>query len=86
MPILFLCLVLRVVFRMKTIVNSKFPPTDAQLNYLGKLTGIRGKTRLSRYVARRLGRPAPEVGGPLITKYDLSKAIDFEISERRRAH
>ena len=71
---------------MKTITNSKFPPTEAQLNYLGKLTGIRGKTRLGRYVARRLGRPAPEVGGPLITKFDLSKAIDFEILERSKSN
>ncbi len=71
---------------MKTVLNSKFPPTDAQMNYLGKLTGIRGKTRLGRYVARRLGRPSPETGGPLLTKYDFSKAIDAEISERRRAN
>ncbi len=68
---------------MKSVLNPKFPPSSAQLNYLGKLTGIRGQTRLSRYVARRLGRPAPEVGGPLVTKFDVSKAIDFEIKERQ---
>lgn len=69
---------------MSAVLNSKFPPSAAQLNYLGKLTGIRGNVRLGRYVARRLGRPAPEIGGPLVTKFDVSKAIDAEIKERQR--
>jgi hypothetical protein len=71
---------------MKTIINSKFPPSDAQINFLGKLTGIKSKTQLGRYVARRLGRPAPEIGGPLITKFDISRAIDAEINERKRTN
>ena len=67
---------------MKTVLNSKFPPTDKQINYLGKLTGIRSKQQLSRFVARRVGKISPEIGGPLLTKYDFSRAIDAELKER----
>ena len=67
---------------MRSVLNPKFPPTDKQINYLGKLTGIRGKAQLGRFVARRLGRTSPEIGGPLLTKYDFSRAIDAELKER----
>lgn len=68
---------------MSQILSQKFPPTAAQLSYLRKLTGISDKARLSRFVARRLGRPAPEIGGPPLTKFDISRAIDAEVKDRR---
>ena len=67
---------------MKAVINPKFPPTDKQISYLGKLTGIRGKMQLGRFVARRLGKISPEIGGPLLTKFDFSRAIDAELKER----
>lgn len=69
---------------MSAVLSPIFPPTPAQVSYLGKLTGITGKVRLSRFVARRLGRLAPEVGGAPITKFDFSKAINAEVSDRRK--
>lgn len=68
---------------MKRVLHEVFPPTHKQLHYLARLTGIKGQTRLGRYVARTLGRPSPEIGGPLLTKYDFSKAIDNEVKIRR---
>lgn len=68
---------------MRSYLNPKFPPTVKQINYLGKLTGINGKMRLGRYVARSLGKVSPEIGGPLLTKYDFSRAIGKELEERR---
>ena len=60
-------------------------PTQKQINYLMRLTGIQQSLRLQRFVARRNNKPSPEVGGPSLTKYDFSRAIDSELRERRLA-
>jgi hypothetical protein len=60
-------------------------PTQKQISYLMTLTGIRQSLRLQRFVARRMNKVAPEAGGPGLTKFDFSRAIDMELRERRLA-
>jgi hypothetical protein len=60
-------------------------PTQKQIGYLMNLTGIRQTLRLQRFVARKVNKTAPEVGGPSLTKYDFSRTIDMELRERRLA-
>lgn len=68
---------------VKQVMHPLFGPTEKQVSYLVKLTGIKNKTRLGRFVASRVGKTSPEIGGPLLTKYDFSKAIDAEVKQRR---
>lgn len=58
-------------------------PTQAQVDYLKKLTHIRGDEQLGRYIARRLGLPLDR--DLVIGRREFSRAIDLELAERRRA-
>lgn len=60
-------------------------PTPAQISFLMRLTGIRQHLRIQRYVARRVGKLAPEAGGEPLSRLDFSKVIDAELRERRQA-
>lgn len=57
-------------------------PTERQIAYLKKLTGISHSLRLQRYVARKAGRTAPEAGGPPLSRTDFARAIDAELAAR----
>jgi hypothetical protein len=58
-------------------------PTDKQIRYLGKLTGIKSRARQATYVARRMGRALPETGSPAVSRFDYIRVIDGELRERR---
>jgi hypothetical protein len=57
-------------------------PTDKQVRYLAKLTGIRSRSRQAQYVARRMGRALPEKGAPTVSRFDYIRVIDGELRER----
>ena len=60
-------------------------PSDRQIAYLKRLTGIAQSLRLQRFVARRLGRIPPEAGGAPLTRADYGRVIDAELGRRRLA-
>jgi hypothetical protein len=60
-------------------------PTERQISYLKRLTGISQQLRLQRFVARRLGKVPPEAGGAPLTRADFSAVIDAELGGRRLA-
>ncbi len=67
---------------MTTHLPPSQRPTERQIAYLKKLTGISHGLRLQRYVARKSGRTAPEAGGPPLTRTDYARAIDAELGAR----
>jgi hypothetical protein len=60
-------------------------PTERQISYLKRLTGIGQMLRLQRYVARKRGKVPPEAGGAPLTRSDFSAVIDAELGGRRLA-
>jgi hypothetical protein len=70
---------------MSTALPFTQRPTEKQIGYLKRLTGIQQSLRLQRYVARKLGKVPPEAGGAPLTRADFSCAIDMELGTRRLA-
>jgi hypothetical protein len=70
---------------MSHALPTHLRPTQKQISYLMALTGIQQSLRLQRFVARKVGKLAPEAGGPSLTKFDFSRTIDLELRERRLA-
>lgn len=60
-------------------MDPRYKPTDRQISYMKKLTGIQHPLHLERYVARKVGAVAPEAGGRPLTRAHYSQAINHEL-------
>ena len=73
---------------MFVVMSEPLPPslqpTERQVTALSRLTGIKAKGRLARYVARRVGKPLVGTRPPPLTRRDWSLAIQNELGERDR--
>ena len=60
-------------------MDPRYKPTDRQISYMKRLTGISHPQHLERYVARKVGVATPEAGGRPLTRAHYSQAINHEL-------